>query len=75
MKIACWNVSTKLDSDDNDPPQRRSALVIRELSMLDIDIAALSEVRFAEEGSPVEHGAATPFSGAGKERKNIASQV
>ena len=57
MKIAGWNVRTMLDSDDNDCPQRRSALVARELSRLDIDIAALSEVHFAEEGSLVEHGA------------------
>ena len=69
MKIACWNVRTMLDSDDNDRPQRRSALVARELSRLDIDIAALSEVRFAEEGSLVEHGAGYTlfWSGRGKE--------
>ena len=46
-----------LDSDDSDRPQRRSALVARELSRLDVDIAALSEVSFAEEGSLVEQGA------------------
>ncbi|XP_068735636.1 craniofacial development protein 2-like [Montipora capricornis] len=58
-----------LDSDDNDRPQRRSALVARELSRLHIDIAALSEVRFAEEGSLVEHGAGYTlfWSGRGKE--------
>ena len=58
-----------LDSDDNDRPQRRPALVARELSRLDIDIAALSEVRFAEEGSLVEHGAGYTlfWSGRGKE--------
>ena len=56
-------------SDDNDRTQRRSALVARELSRLDIDIAALSEVRFAEEGSLLEHGAGYTFfcSGRGKE--------
>ena len=37
--------------DSEDRPQRRSALVARELARLDIDIAALSEVRFAEQGS------------------------
>ena len=69
MKIACWNVHTKLDLDDNDRPQRRSALMARELSRLDIDIAALSEVHFAEEGSLLEHGAGYTFfwSGRGKE--------
>ena len=34
-----------------DRPQRRSALVARELARLDIDVAALSEVRFAEQDS------------------------
>ena len=32
-----------------DRPQRRTALVTGELARLDIDIAALSEVRFAEQ--------------------------
>ena len=35
--------------DSEDRPQRRSALVAWELARLDIDIAALSEVRFAEQ--------------------------
>ena len=37
--------------DSEDLPQRRSALVARELARLDIDVAALSEVRFAEQDS------------------------
>ena len=40
-----------------DRPQRRSALVARELARLDIDIAALSEVRFGEQGSLREDAA------------------
>ena len=43
--------------DFEDRPQRRSALVARELARLDINIAALSEVRFAEQGSLREDGA------------------
>lgn len=68
LKIACWNVRTMLDSDDSDRPRRRSALVARELSRLDVDIAALSEVRFAKEGSLVKHGAGYTlfWSGRGK---------
>ena len=42
LKVACWNFRTMKDSEDR--PQRRSALVARELTWLDIDIAALSEV-------------------------------
>ena len=41
--------------DSEGRPQRRSALVARELARLDIDIAALSEIRFAEQGSRTEN--------------------
>ena len=37
--------------------QRRSTLMARELARLDIDIAALSDVRFAEQGSLTEDDA------------------
>ena len=43
--------------DSEDRPQRRSALVARELARLYIDIAALSEARYAEQGSLREDGA------------------
>ncbi len=43
--------------DSEDRPQRRSVLVARELARLDIDIAALSEVGFEEQGSLREDGA------------------
>ena len=43
--------------DSEDRPQRRSALVAKELARLDIDVDALSEVRFAEQGSLREDGA------------------
>ena len=49
LKVARWNVRNMQDSEDR--PQRRSALVARELARLDIDVAALSEVRFAEQDS------------------------
>ena len=58
-----------LDSDDSDRPQRRSALVARELSKLYVDIAALSEVRFAEEGSLMKHGAGYTLFWSGREKK------
>ena len=47
QKVACLNVRTTQDSEDRH--QRRSAFVVRELSELDIDIAAVSEARFAEQ--------------------------
>ena len=43
--------------ESKDRAQRRLALVARELARLDFDIAALSEVRFAEQGSLREDGA------------------
>ena len=50
LTLACWNVRL-LDSPRSTRPERRSALVALELKRLDIDIAALSEVRFAGVGS------------------------
>ena len=43
--------------DSEDRPQRHSALEARERARLDIGVAALSEVLFAEQGSLVEDGA------------------
>ena len=48
--------------------QQRSALVARELAQLDIDIAALSEVRFAEQGSLREDGAGYTLFWSGKSK-------
>ena len=55
-----------LDTVDSNRPERRSALVAHELSRLNIDIAALSEVRFPDEGSLKEHGAGYTLYWSGK---------
>ena len=55
--MACWNVWTMLDKANSSRPERRSTLVAHELCRLDIDIAALSEGRHADEGSLQEAGA------------------
>ena len=48
--------------DPKDRPQRHLVLLARELARLDIDIAALSGARFAEQGCFMEDGAAyTPL--------------
>ena len=60
------NVRTTQDSEDC--PRRRSALVARELAQLDIDIAALSEVRFAEQGSLREDGLGDTLFWSGKNK-------
>ena len=66
MNVACWNVRTMIDKADSSRPERRSALVAHELSRLNIDIAALSEVRFADAGSLKEHGAGYTLYWSGK---------
>ena len=55
-------------------PQQRSALVAWELARLDTDIAALSEVRFAEQGSLREHGAGYTlfWSGKNKDERHLS---
>ena len=45
----------------NDRPQRRTALIAKELKRYNIDIVALSETRFLEEGSLREEGGYTFF--------------
>ena len=55
-----------LDQTDSNRPERRSALIAHELSRLDVDIAALSEVRFPEVGSLQEHGAGYTLFWSGK---------
>ena len=54
MTFGAWNVRTLLDRDASSRAERRTALIARELSRYQTDIAALSETRFAEEGSIVE---------------------
>ncbi|XP_071477582.1 craniofacial development protein 2-like [Diadema antillarum] len=56
-----------LDTDGH-RPERRSALIAHELSRLDIAIAALSEVRLADEGNLKEHGAGYRLYWSGKPR-------
>ena len=70
LKLACWNIRTMQDSDEADRPQRRSALVARQLARVDIDIAALSEVRLAERGSLTEHEAGYTFHWSGKSKED-----
>ncbi|GFO14619.1 endonuclease-reverse transcriptase [Plakobranchus ocellatus] len=55
-----------IDKADSNRPERRSALIAHELSRLNIDIAALSEVRFADEGNLREHGAGYTLYWSGK---------
>ena len=64
--LSCWNVRTLLDLSDSDRPERRIALVSKELARYNIDIAALSETRFSGEGQLLELGGCYTFFWKGK---------
>ena len=66
LRIGAWNVRTLMDSAGSDRPQRRTALVGRELGRYDIQIAALSETRFADVGEIKEVGAGYTFFWSGR---------
>ena len=74
MTIGAWNLRTLMDNADSDRPQRRTALVGRELDRYIFEIAALSETRLAEEGLLKEVGAGYTFfwSGPKKEERREA---
>ena len=55
-----------MDSAGSDRPQRRTALVGRELGRYDIQIAALSETRFADVEEIKEVGAGYTFFWSGR---------
>ena len=61
MIVGTWNVRTLLDLTESERPQRRTALIAHELGRYNIDIAALSETRLAEEGSLTEAGEGYTF--------------
>lgn len=73
LVIGTWNVRTLQDKDGHDRPQRRTAIVANELKQHNVDIAALSETRFAEEGSLREVGGGYTFywKGKGNEERRI----
>ena len=66
MKVACWNVQTLLDKELSERPHRRTALLARELSLYDIDIAGLSETRLDDVGQFIETGFGYTFFWKGK---------
>ena len=49
LSVCCWNVRTLLDKTGSTRPERRTALVCKELKRLSVDIAALSETRLSGE--------------------------
>ena len=59
ITLGAWNVHTLLDrAGASSTPKRRTVLIARQLELLAIQIAALSETRLAPEGQSTEAGAA-----------------
>jgi hypothetical protein len=61
LTVGTWNVRTLLNNKNAERPCRRTVLVARELAQYNVDIAALSETRFAEECQLTEIGAGYSF--------------
>ncbi|BHF80425.1 hypothetical protein SprV_0702355300 [Sparganum proliferum] len=68
LTLAAWNVRSLLDNPRSNRPERRTALVARELARYKVAIAALSETRFSEQGQLEEVGAGYTFFWSGRPR-------
>nr|VZI48828.1 unnamed protein product [Spirometra erinaceieuropaei] len=68
LTLAAWNVRSLLDNPRSNRPERRTALVARELARYKVDIAALCETRFSEQGQLEEVGAGYTFFWSGRPR-------
>nr|VZH96321.1 unnamed protein product [Spirometra erinaceieuropaei] len=68
LTLAAWNVRSLLDNPRSNRPERRTALVARELARYKVDIAALSETRFPEKVQLEEVGVGYTFFGSGRPR-------
>ena len=71
--IATWNVRTLLDNSANLCPERKTALIARELSKYKIDIAALSETHLADSGELCEDRGGYTYYWIGKASHERAS--
>ncbi|BHF60330.1 hypothetical protein SprV_0100329400 [Sparganum proliferum] len=68
LTLAACNVRSLLDNPRSNRPERRTTLVARELARYKVDIAALSETRFSEQGQLEEVGASYTFFWSGRLR-------
>ena len=66
VTVGAWNVRTLLDRKKAKRPERRTALIARELKRYNLPIVALSETRFADEGDLTEREAGYTFFWSGK---------
>ena len=56
LRVAEWNLRTLIDRKFSKRPERQTALVAKELSRYNIDVAALCETRIALSGSLIDGG-------------------
>ncbi|KAK0059159.1 craniofacial development protein 2 [Biomphalaria pfeifferi] len=63
-----------MDSNKSECSQRMSALVALELARLNVDIAALSEVRLASQVSLTDREVATPYTGLEEALRNTGNR-
>ncbi|BHF70606.1 hypothetical protein SprV_0301365900 [Sparganum proliferum] len=68
LTLAAWNVRSLLDNPRSNRPERRTALVARELARYKVDIVALSETRFSEQGQLEDVGTGYTFLWSGRPR-------
>lgn len=61
LKLGAWNVSTVLDRDNIDRPQRRTALIGNELVRCGVGIAAPIETRLSGAGELCVRGIGYPL--------------
>jgi len=75
LVICCWNVRTLLDRTYSGYPERKTALVDRELARYGIDIAALSETRFTGHGNLTEQNYTFCSSGGVSHQAGVAFAI
>ncbi|BHF60466.1 hypothetical protein SprV_0100343100 [Sparganum proliferum] len=68
LTLAAWNVRSLLGNPRSNRPERRTAVLARELARYKVDIAALSETLFSEQGQLEEVGAGYTFFWSGRSR-------
>ncbi|BHF68345.1 hypothetical protein SprV_0301137900 [Sparganum proliferum] len=74
LTLAARNVRSLLDNSKSNRPERRTALVARELEHYKVDIAALRETRFSEQGQ-LEEGRETRRGYRLRHRNDIMGQL
>ena len=74
LVLGTWNVWTLLNNNHADHPERRTALVAKEINRYGIQIAALSETHFTGEDHLTEHGSGFTifWSGCGADECHVS---